>query len=113
MRYRLRTSAGTTNMPKIVYKTYEEAILNKTKGDRLYYDQFLKEYFIIRPKKLVWGSESFEDNFIMMPETIEECIELRETGQCGDCEYLPHRLGSWKYCSRREMLKNRLLMEID
>ncbi len=100
-------------MTKIVYKTREEAILNKIKGDRLYYDEILEEYFIIRPKKLVWSPDNFEDNFIAMPETFEECIKLRDTGQCGDCEFLPNRLGSWKYCSRREMLKNRLLMEID
>jgi len=93
------------------FETKEEAIANKKKGDRLFYDPFINEYFIISPKKYIWKEGEFEENFIMMPETIEECIALR-SGHCQNCEYLPHRHGSYKFCRRRSLLSNRERMEI-
>lgn len=73
------------------FKTREKAIANKKNEDRLFHDPYLDEYFIISPrKKLVWNEEEFEENFLFMPETFEECKSLR-SGKCQDCEYLPQR----------------------
>lgn len=91
------------------FKTEEDAIANKKKGDRLFYDPFINEYFIISPRKCIWKEDEFEENFIIMPETFEECMELR-AGNCQDCEYVPNKLG--KYCHRKTMLLNRERMEI-
>jgi hypothetical protein len=93
------------------FKTKEEAIANKNKGDRLFHDPFIDEYFIISPRKYIWKEGEFEDNFIIMPETFEECMKLR-SDNCCDCEYVKHRLGNNKSCRRRASLVNRARMEI-
>lgn len=93
------------------FKTKEEAIANKNKLDRLFYDPYIYEYFTISPEKYIWKEGEFEENFIMMPETFEECAKLRY-GNCQDCEYLPHRLGGYKSCRKRALLSNRASMEI-
>jgi|GEM_PF-5820223 hypothetical protein len=93
------------------FKTKEEATKNKKKGDRLFYDPFIYEYFIISPRKYVWKEGEFEENFITMPETFEECVRLR-SDNCQDCEYLPRRIGGRRSCQRRTMLSNRASMEI-
>jgi len=92
------------------FKTKEEAVANKNKGDRLFYDPFIQEYFIISPRKYIWKEDEFEENFIVMPETFEECMKLR-SGHCQDCEYFSRRL-SYKSCQRRSLLLNRERMEI-
>lgn len=91
------------------FKTEEDAIANKKTGDRLFYDPFINEYFIISPRKYIWKEDEFEENFIIMPETFEECLKLR-TGKCQDCEYMANKFG--KYCQRKIMLLNRERMEI-
>ena len=94
------------------FKTKEIAVANKKKEDRLFHDPYLGEYFIISPrKKPVWNEDEFEENFIFMPETFEECKSLR-TGHCQDCEYLPQRMGSFKSCRRKLTLSNRGDMEV-
>lgn len=93
------------------FKTKEEAVANKNKEDRLFYDPYIDEYFIISPRKYIWKEDEFEENFIIMPETLEECINLR-SGNCQDCKYVPHRMGSHKFCRRRMFLLNRERMEI-
>jgi hypothetical protein len=93
------------------FKTKEEAIKSKNKGDRLFYDHFMDEYFIISPRKYVWKEGDFEENFIVMPKTFEECVKLR-SGNCEDCAYLSNRIGSRKYCRRRALLLNRSSMEV-
>lgn len=95
----------------IKYKTKENAVANKKNDDRLFYDPYLNEYFTISPIKKAWKEDEFEDNFIMMPETFEECKSLR-SGNCQDCEYLPQRLGSYRNCRRKVRLSNRAEMEI-
>jgi hypothetical protein len=95
----------------IKYKTKEEAVINKKNDDRLFYDPYLNEYFIIASIKKTWKEEEFEDNFIMMPETFEECKSLR-SANCQDCEYLPQRFGSYRNCRRRVRLSNRAELEI-
>lgn len=40
-----------------------------------------------------------------MPKTLEECIELRGSGDCLRCDYLPRKLGTWERCNRRIALK--------
>lgn len=92
------------------FKTKEEVVENKNKGDRLFYDPFLNEYFIISPRKYIWKEGEFEDNFIIMPETYEECMKLR-SDHCQDCKYVQHRL-SHKSCQRRNLLVNRERMEV-
>lgn len=92
------------------FKTKEEAVKNKNKGDRLFHDPFINEYFIVSPKKYIWKEGEFEENFIIISETLEECIKLRARN-CQDCDYLPHR-GSLKFCRRRTLLFNREKMEI-
>lgn len=96
---------------KTKFKTKEEAIANKKKEDRLFHDPYIDEYFIISPRKYIWKKGEFEDNFIIMPETLEECIKLR-FGNCQDCDYLPHKMGSYKYCKRKVYLSNIENMEI-
>lgn len=93
------------------FKTKEEAIANKNKGDRLFHDPYIDEYFIISPRKYIWKECEFEENFIIMPETLEECIKLRSEN-CQDCEYIQHKLGNYKSCLRRTFLLNRERMEI-
>ena len=93
------------------YKTREEAIANKNKEDKLFHDPYINEYFIVSPRKYIWKEGEFEENFIMMPETIEECIKLRYEN-CQDCEYLPHKLGGYSTCRRRVRLSNMASMEI-
>lgn len=93
------------------FKTKEEAITNKNSGDRLFHDPYLDEYFIISPRKYIWKEDEFEDNFIIIPETIEECIQLR-IGRCCDCEFIERRGSSHKSCQRRTLLVNRERMEI-
>jgi len=95
----------------IKFKTKEEAIANKNKGDRLFHDPFLDEYFIISPRKYIWNEDDFEDNFIIMPETFEECVKL-QSEKCGDCEYITHRHGNIKSCQRKAFLLKRERMEI-
>jgi hypothetical protein len=96
----------------IKYTTKEKATANKKKDDRLFYDPYLNEYFTISPrKKPVWNEDEFEENFLVMPETFEECKSLR-SGNCQDCEYFPQRMGGWKSCRRRTTLSNRGGMEI-
>ncbi len=103
----------TRNMYEIMkFKTKEEAVLNKNKGDRLFYDPYIDEYFIIPlRKKHVWKEGEFEENFAMMPETFEECARFR-IENCQDCEYLPNRQENIKYCRRKKILLNRENMEI-
>ncbi len=103
----------TRNMYEIMkFKTKEEAILNKNRGDRLFYDPYIDEYFIIPPRKRhVWKEEEFEENFVIMPETFEECTRLR-IENCQDCKYLPSRQGNTKYCQRKKILLNRENMEV-
>ena len=96
---------------KTKFKTKEEAVENKNKGDRLFYDPYINEYFIISPRKYIWKEGEFEENFIIMPETFEECINLR-SGSCQDCEHLPQGFGNYKSCQRRSFLVNRERMEI-
>lgn len=93
------------------FRTREEAVENKNKGDRLFQDPYLNEYFIIHPIKYIWKEGEFEENFIIMPETLEECMELRP-GSCQDCEHLPDRLGNDRSCQRRGFLLRRERMEI-
>lgn len=93
------------------FKTKEDAIENKNAGDRLFYDPFLDEYFIISPRKYIWKESEFEDNFIIMPETFDECNKL-QIEQCQDCKYLPHRLGNYKSCQKKAFLLKRERMEI-
>lgn len=92
------------------YKTKEEIIKNTNKGDKLFYDPFIDEYFIVSPKKYIWIEGEFEENFISLPETFEECLKLR-ADNCQDCEYLPLR-GKTKFCLRKTLLINRGKMEI-
>ena len=92
------------------FKTKEEAVQNKNKEDKLFHDPFINEYFIVSPKKYIWKEGEFEENFIIKPETLEECIRLRAEN-CQDCDYLPHR-GRLKFCQRRQLLFNRERMEI-
>lgn len=91
------------------FKTEADAVANKKKGDRLFYDPFINEYFIISPRKYVWKEGEFEENFIIMPETFKECMELR-VAKCQDCEDVTNKLG--KFCKRKAMLLNRERMEI-
>lgn len=93
------------------FKTKEEAIANKNKEDMLFHDPYIDEYFIISPRKYIWKEGEFEENFIIMPETLEECIKLRSEN-CQDCEYIQRRLGNYKSCLRRTFLLNRERMEI-
>jgi len=93
------------------YKTKEEATKNKNKDDRLFYDPYINEYFMISPRKYVWKEGEFEENFIVMPETFEECAQLR-SGECQDCGHLPDRLGGQKSCQRRGLLLRRSSMEV-
>lgn len=93
------------------FKTKEKAIASKNAGDRLFHDPYINEYFIISPRKYIWKEGEFEENFIIMPETLEECIKLRHEN-CQDCEYVPHRLGGYSTCLRRVLLSNRVNMEI-
>ncbi len=90
------------------FKTKEEAV-QKMIGDRLFHDPFIDEYFIISPRKYVWKEGEFEENFIIMPETFEECNKLRSEN-CQDCEYVINGFG--KSCARRVKLLNRAKMEI-
>lgn len=100
------------NVRTMRYRTKEEAMTNKNKGDRLFYDQFINEYFTIsQRKKQVWKEDEFEENFIMMPETFEECMKL-SAGHCHDCEHLPNRHGNFKSCLRRALLLRRENMEV-
>lgn len=92
------------------YKTKEEAVANKKNGDRLFHDPFLDEYFIISPRKYVWKEGEFEENFMIMPETFEECMKLRAE-KCGDCQYSPRRFNN-KSCQRKSLLLNRERMEV-
>ncbi len=91
------------------FKTKEEAIASKNKGDRLFHDPFIDEYFTIKKRKYIWKEGEFEENFIIMPETLEECIKLRTEG-CQDCEYVVNGFG--KSCQRKIKLLNRAKMEI-
>ncbi len=93
------------------YKTKEEAIVNKKKEDRLFHDPYLDEYFVISPRKYIWKEGEFEENFVIMPETLEECINLR-SGNCQDCEYLTRKMGSHQYCKRKVYLSNIENMEL-
>ena len=93
------------------FRTKEEAVANKNDDDRMFYDPFINEYYTISPQKYIWKQEEFEDNFIIIPETLEECIKLR-TEHCQDCDFLPHREGNPRYCRRRGLLANREKMEI-
>lgn len=93
------------------YKIKEKAVANKKNEDRLFYDPYLNEYFTISPLKNIWKEDEFEDNFITMPETFEECKSLR-SGNCQDCEYLPQRMGNYRSCRRRVSLSNRAELEI-
>lgn len=94
------------------FKTKEKAIANKKNEDRLFYDPYLNEYFLISPiKKLAWNEDEFEENFIFMPETFEECKSLRSEN-CQDCEYLPQRMGKHRFCQRKLKLSNMFNMEI-
>lgn len=95
----------------IRYKTKEEAIAVKKSGDRLFCDPYTSEYFIISPRKYIWKEGEFEENFIIMPETFEECAKLRYDN-CQDCAHLPHRMGTQKSCRKRSLLLNRASMEI-
>lgn len=92
------------------FKTKEEAVTHKNEGDRLFYDPYLDEYFIIAPRKYIWKEGEFEENFMIMPETYEECMKLR-TDKCQDCEYFQRRI-SYKSCQKRMSLLNRERMEI-
>ncbi len=92
------------------FKTKKEAVANINKGDRLFYDPYLYEYFIISPREYIWKEGEFEENFMMMPETFEECMRLRPD-YCRDCEYFPNRI-SYKSCLRKTLLLNRERMEI-
>jgi len=94
-----------------VYKTKEEAVGNKKDGDRLFHDPYINEYFIISPRKYTLKEGESEENFIIMPETFEECMKLRP-GDCRNCEDSPNLLRGWKSCQRRRMLSNRASMEI-
>jgi hypothetical protein len=105
----INVTKDNKNMMK--FKTKEEAVAKKKKGDRLFCDPHIHEYFIISPRKYIWKEGEFEENFIIMPETFEECIKLR-FGNCQDCEYLPRRHGNYKSCQRRVLLSNRESMEI-
>lgn len=93
------------------FKTREEAFASTKKGDRIFYDHYIDEYFIVSPRKYIWKEGEFEENFIIMPETFEECAKLRAEN-CQDCRYLPQRLGSPKSCRRGMSLSNRSSMEI-
>jgi|NGEPerStandDraft_9_1074522.scaffolds.fasta_scaffold07599_1 hypothetical protein len=93
------------------FKTKEEAIVSKNKGDRLFYDPYIIEYFIISPRKYIWKEGEFEENFLIMPETFDECIKLR-SGNCQDCEDLTQSFGNYKSCQRKKFLLNREIMEI-
>lgn len=45
-----------TNGGKTYYTTRREAEAVRRKGDRIYYDAYLKAYYIIRPtKRNFWG----------------------------------------------------------
>lgn len=77
----------------------------------MFYDPCIDEHFIISPRKYIWKEDEFEENFIMMPETFEECLGLR-SGNCQDCAHLPHRQWSYKYCRKRSFLLNMENMEI-
>jgi len=92
------------------YKTKEEAIENKKSGDRLFHDPYLDEYFIISPRKHVWKEGEFEENFMILPETFEECMKLRAEN-CADCTYTPRRFNN-KSCQRKTLLLNRERMEV-
>jgi hypothetical protein len=98
-------------MEKMKFKTREEAFASIKKGDRLYYDCYIDEYFIVSPRKYIWKEGEFEENFLMMPETFEECSKLRSEN-CQYCTYLPQRLGPPRSCRRGRSLSNRSSMEI-
>ena len=93
------------------FKTKDDAISNKNSGDRLFYDPYLGEYFTISPRKYIWKEGEFEENFIIMPETFEECNKLI-SDNCQDCGFLSNRNGGHKYCRRKKLLLNRESMEI-
>lgn len=93
------------------FKTREDAIASKKKGDRLFYDSYIDDYSIVSPRKYVWKEGEFEENFMIMPETFEECAKLR-ADSCQDCKYLPNRMGGQRSCQRRSSLSNRYSQEI-
>jgi len=37
------------------YRSYAEALRNRRKGDRIYYDAEIGAYYIVRPKSDSWG----------------------------------------------------------
>jgi hypothetical protein len=95
-------------MTKIICKSKNEMDSIKKYGDRLFHDDILNIFYIIRKEKSVWNEDDWESNFINEPELFEDCLKIKGKTHCQDCKHASKS----RYCKKYNELRQQMLMEI-